>query len=1020
MVSRLLAGLVALLILSSLFVAALRWWQIKSSASSNEQSIELKITGLSGSADVPRPIDEWPPARSAWLVYQKFRETYPDIRLADRETLHLQGPAQESAVLMAMAGRTAGEIIAANCRVIHNWVEQDFLFPLDEYILALAKQNLSDPAFVARLPSNIAPPSDLSRLVISQLHPQWLGLSPEIWEVICREGRDGQLHVWAWPYQTRTLALYYNRLIFAQRAEILKSRGLDPARAPRTWEETIDYCEALSDVDTGTYGLLLDVWGLDQSQGRGVSHLIDLLWQSGAEITRHSPKDGWTFAWDQGEGAVDTMRFLRELLFRRVRKDGRETPIARYRSGSIWGGIEEFGSLSDAPAMRWAYSSSITAVEAFGNPETLGIAPLPAGPVVLREPAPSAGSQPVTWSDLKQQPEFQGKAIAIEREYSDPARPGWFVLPGHRVGRWDSLINFGDGWRIRVAQLDADMFCITRLAESQQLRDAAWKYIHFLSSAEAQRVRTDLMIETGNAMFVSPGLLQQFGYDDLLDNMPRVWREAIPPIVASGRAAPNGANCQHLHRVLSRMADSALVLTPASEARRLADDAEIQRTWRTGGGSSPQDRDASQIRSWAQESVDYANRRLLNLLPETEVNRAKGLGLIAVTLVAVSFPIALWWFVRSNRRALAGAIIDHPTQPSRVHAQAWTFMAFAVLTVLLWQYFPLARGAAMAFQDYRIMDSGDRRTTWVGLDNFARVFTEPTSRRAAINTLLFVALSLAAGFFTPILLAIVLDELPRGSLFFRMIYYLPAAMGGLVVAYLWAWFFSPQPTGLLNVMASPILRILSNLAESLRGLMSLFVILSLLLPVGIVLMIRRIRIASPLIMLGLVAIIALAVSHVPKVETPIDWLNSNALLAMICVIVPGLWAGVGPGCIIYLAALKSIPDEVYEAADLDGAGPWRKILSVTFPHLWPLVVIQFIGAFIGAFRSWESIFIMTGGGPKDGTLVIGMEIWYNAFAYLRFGYATALAWILGTLLIGFAVFQLRVLRNARFATANRE
>ena len=94
-------------------------------------------------------------------------------------------------------------------------------------------------------------------------------------------------------------------------------------------------------------------------------------------------------------------------------------------------------------------------------------------------------------------------------------------------------------------------------------------------------------------------------------------------------------------------------------------------------------------------------------------------------------------------------------------------------------------------------------------------------------------------------------------------------------------------------------------------------------------------------------------------------------------------------------------------------------LQLTIPHLWPLVIINFIGAFIGAFRSWESIFVMTGGGPKDGTLVIGMEIWYNAFAYLRFGYATALAWILGTLLIGFAVFQLRVLRNARFATAGR-
>jgi multiple sugar transport system permease protein len=140
---------------------------------------------------------------------------------------------------------------------------------------------------------------------------------------------------------------------------------------------------------------------------------------------------------------------------------------------------------------------------------------------------------------------------------------------------------------------------------------------------------------------------------------------------------------------------------------------------------------------------------------------------------------------------------------------------------------------------------------------------------------------------------------------------------------------------------------------------------------------------------------------------------------MICVIVPGVWAGLGPGCIIYLAALKAIPEEVYEAADLDGAGAWYKIRHITIPFLKPLIVIQFVGAVIGAFRSWEGIFVMTGGGPKDSTLVVGMEVWYNAFAYLRFGYATALAWVLGAVLIGFTVMQLRILRNARFTTVAR-
>ena len=110
---------------------------------------------------------------------------------------------------------------------------------------------------------------------------------------------------------------------------------------------------------------------------------------------------------------------------------------------------------------------------------------------------------------------------------------------------------------------------------------------------------------------------------------------------------------------------------------------------------------------------------------------------------------------------------------------------------------------------------------------------------------------------------------------------------------------------------------------------------------------------------------------------------------MLCVILPVVWAGAGPGSIIYLAALKSIPDEMYEAADVDGAGIWTKIRHVVFPMLKPLIIINFVGAFIGAFKAMENVFVMTGGGPNYATHVIGLDIWYNAFMYLKFGFATA-------------------------------
>ena len=223
-----------------------------------------------------------------------------------------------------------------------------------------------------------------------------------------------------------------------------------------------------------------------------------------------------------------------------------------------------------------------------------------------------------------------------------------------------------------------------------------------------------------------------------------------------------------------------------------------------------------------------------------------------------------------------------------------------------------------------------------------------------------------------------LHEIPRGKILYRTLYYLPAVTTGLVIMFLWKFFYNPSPAGLLNRL--------------LQGL-------------------------NDLVLANLNS--ALAFMHIPAqlrmFETQ-TWLG-DPKLAMLCVVLPIIWATVGPGCIIYLAALKGIPEDVYEAADLDGAGVISKIRHITVPYLRPLIIINFVGAFIGAFRSFDFIFVMTGGGPAFATHVAGLEIWYNAFLYLKFGYAVAMAWLLGSLLVGFTVFQLRILSRLQFKTA---
>jgi multiple sugar transport system permease protein len=128
-----------------------------------------------------------------------------------------------------------------------------------------------------------------------------------------------------------------------------------------------------------------------------------------------------------------------------------------------------------------------------------------------------------------------------------------------------------------------------------------------------------------------------------------------------------------------------------------------------------------------------------------------------------------------------------------------------------------------------------------------------------------------------------------------------------------------------------------------------------------------------------------------------------------------VWAEMGPGCLIYLAALKGIPDDLYEAADLDGATFIDKILFVVFPILKPLILINFIGVFIGSwYGGTGNILAMTGGSAN--TEVAGLHIFYEAFLYLRLGPATAMAWVLAVMLIGFTVYQLRILSRLEFRT----
>lgn len=364
------------------------------------------------------------------------------------------------------------------------------------------------------------------------------------------------------------------------------------------------------------------------------------------------------------------------------------------------------------------------------------------------------------------------------------------------------------------------------------------------------------------------------------------------------------------------------------------------------------------------------NEKLLGYTPPEIMARQRGWAAGILLSICIGITALGVYFYRKAKANPVEFIERIPAGTDRRKMRRFLICCLgpAVLSIAVWSYYPLAKGLEIAFQDYGIQ----RGARWVGLDNFIGVFTQPLFYKSLWNSIVYVALTLLIGFFLPLFLALALNEIPRFKVFFRTIFYLPAMTSSIVIAFVWRQFYDKSPTGLLNTLTAPIVEHVVNPVFKLVG-------------------------------------------HAPWPLTH-DWLGDPSL-AMFAVVLPGIWAGAGPGSILYLAALKNISEDRYEAADLDGANWIQKIRHITLPGLKPLIMINLLGAFIAGFKAMENIFVLTMGGPLNSTRTIGLEVWQNAFMYLKFGYATAAAWVMGSILVGFTLIQIRSLLKMRFSTA---
>ena len=390
------------------------------------------------------------------------------------------------------------------------------------------------------------------------------------------------------------------------------------------------------------------------------------------------------------------------------------------------------------------------------------------------------------------------------------------------------------------------------------------------------------------------------------------------------------------------------------------------------------------------------------------------------------------------------------TRRQRQLYQALGFLAPNLTGFLFFTSLPVLFSLGLAFFQWDTFSA----PVFIGFDNFIRLLTDPKLWFYLYNTL-FLMLGMPLSIGASLLLAVVLSQKLRGLVFFRTLFYLPTVTNGVALLLLWKWLYNPK-YGLVNAVLlplltwpffSPLLRFsaLVGLVFFCRYCYSRFTVerhsgeartsavygaFSALSALVLVywLISGLIDFGGPLAWLGgRFAVL----SGLESIDDLPNWLASSvdlgflawfgfepgAYWAKTAIILMGVWASMGGGnMILYLAALANVPEELYEASDIDGASKWQQFWHVTWPMIAPttffIAVMSVIGGLQGGF---EIAYLMTNGGPgKDGdnTVTLGYYIYRSAFENLEFGYAAAVAWFMFVLIFAITLFNWRYGKGA--------
>jgi multiple sugar transport system permease protein len=285
---------------------------------------------------------------------------------------------------------------------------------------------------------------------------------------------------------------------------------------------------------------------------------------------------------------------------------------------------------------------------------------------------------------------------------------------------------------------------------------------------------------------------------------------------------------------------------------------------------------------------------------------------------------------------------------ARQNRAGWAFVAPALALIGVFFFVPVLAGLVLSFTDFDIYAIGRPETArFMGLENYRQVLSNPLFWQALGNTFLFVLVGGPLSVLTSLVAALLVSaKRVRYPGLFRSIFFMPVVTTLVAVAIVWRYLYHPQ-YGLLNWA------------------------------------------------LGAVGI------H------PVDWLG-DPHWAMFAIILMAVWKNFGYNMLIFVAGLQSIPEDLYEAAHLDGAGGWAQFRHVTLPSLAPTFLFVGIMTMLGNFQLFSEPYVMTQGGPLKATTTVVLLMYEEGFRWWRMGLAASLAFVLFVIMLVGTLIQMRL------------